>query len=325
MTKFSALRKVSLETDGRVCPWQVLPEKFRLAFVNFLRLRSVAELCIGPNTSGFPLSLLDNSRVLPFKTLALEGCYRANYTGTVAGPPNPSGLVEDLHIGKCNDETLRSVTAWLQMRGPSSLTFERLGDAPSSILTLSNLLAACSNSLTKLDIGIAHGCASLSFHEALEPKRNPPVQYSSVDPLLFTLSSLSHLKHMAIHALASFYDIGFYRYHCDDDSWDHRSPGPTITELVVDSSLKELFLDLDISFYIRESDVPLPSPNFIWSSFIPLAAKCSSLGITLFIQAGFTINEKPVSLHVVSSSITDCSTLAPYVEQGVLSITPKAS
>ena len=320
MTKFSELRKVSLVTDGRVCSWQVLPEKFRLAFEDFLRLRSVAELCIG-YISGFPLSLLDNSRVLPFKTLALEGCSGASYTGTVAGPPNPSGLVEDLHIGKCNDETLHSITAWVQTRGPSSL---RLDDPPDSILIFSNLIAAGSNSLTKLDIGIASGCASLSFHEVLEPKQNPPVRYSSIDPLPFTLSSLSRLKRMAIHAVASFYDTTkFYRYNCND-TWDHRSPCPTITQLVDSPSLKELFLDLDISFYIRASHVPLPSPNFIWSSFIPLAAKCSSLGITLSIQAGFTINGKPVPLHIVSSSISNCSDLAPYVEQGVLFITPKA-
>ena len=64
--------------------------------------------------------------------------------------------------------------------------------------------------------------------------------------------------------------------------------------------------------YFRETYVPFPQPNFIWSSVIPLAAKCSTLGITLFVQARFTIrDEEPTPLHDVSSSIAECSALAP--------------
>ena len=80
------------------------------------------------------------------------------------------------------------------------------------------------------------------FHEALEPKQNPPVRYPSVDPLSFTFSSLFRLKHMVIRAVASFYDTTkFYRYNCND-SCDHRSPGPAINQLLIHHPLKSCSL-----------------------------------------------------------------------------------
>ena len=74
---------------------------------------------------------------------------------------HPSGLVEDLHIEKRNEETLCSVTAWVQTHELAEV--REIGRRTQLDLDTLQPLAASSNSLTRLDIGIADGCAFLSF------------------------------------------------------------------------------------------------------------------------------------------------------------------
>ena len=108
--------------------------------------------------------------------------------------------------------------------------------------------------------------------------------------------------------------------------WDHHSPTPAITGLVSTApNLKQIFLDIMLMLRTRE----LPDPDAIWTPFIPLVEKCAFLSITLTVSvcANFTIlggkEVERLPCSEISSSLSGCGGLQPYVERGVFILMPE--
>ena len=130
---------------------------------------------------------------------------------------------------------------------------------------------------------------------------NSEIEYSHTYLFPFTLAGLSHLEWLTIYARPS----------TTGPEYDHLSPVPGITELISTAppSLRRLSLDLYLFWD--------PGTVF-WSFFVPLAARCSSLSIT--VSVSLLIRQGP---HNVSSALAHCAGLKPYVEKGVFVVIPR--
>jgi len=165
LPRLSGLKTLTLCTIGdTICPWEVLPKAFRLAFLDFLNQGPPKEISIKRFFS-FPLSLLDDCRTI--KKLTLDGC-------SVVCPEGPrdkpgSTRLEHLFIRDCNDASLENIITWLQPCHVQvqSLTLSRPHKRQSftgpSFQGLSRLLSVCLNSLTSLNICLSDSCVSYSL------------------------------------------------------------------------------------------------------------------------------------------------------------------
>ena len=134
----------------------------------------------------------------------------------------------------------------------------------------------------------------------------------------FTLAGLYNLERLTIdarlHSYASNPAIG--------RSETHHSPIPAIVELISTASsssplLKQIFLNFCYIFW----GFGILDPGVVWVPFIPLAAKCSSLAMTVNISPRFKSREWQGEHPADLSSLTDYRGLKPYVEKGVVVVT----
>jgi len=137
-------------------------------------------------------------------------------------------------------------------------------------------------------------------------------------PFPFTLAGLLYIEQLTIRMTCVVPQNG--KMH----GW---GPTPAIMDLISTASpnLKQIFLDFTLSFRIRV----FPDPDVIWAPFIPLAEKCSSLSITISVCANFKFmirgggDKYLLPPSEISSSLSGCGGLKPYVEKGVFILIPE--
>ena len=148
----SLLNKITLKqiTFG----WAALPEAFRLAFLDCLRLSSMKAVCI-IYVSGFPLAALRDAKNL--KRLTLRG-WTPDHDFIPEHSIHPS--IEDLSIQDCKAVALEKVTTWVQAQNLRS--FECLGPCGTlgEVRQLQSLLSSCSNTLVNLNLDFGTACKS---------------------------------------------------------------------------------------------------------------------------------------------------------------------
>jgi len=153
----SLLRKISFSAPhtGQLLEWASLPENFRLAFLDCIRLPSMEAVSI-TLASDFPLTALNHSKSVKSLTL----CGWTPGLGFIAETPR-CPLLEDLAIQDCSREAVQKIIAWVQ---PSNLrSLEVMLLASHDRKQLSGFFSSCSNTLTDLTLDIKSECKLLSF------------------------------------------------------------------------------------------------------------------------------------------------------------------
>jgi len=134
---------------------------------------------------------------------------------------------------------------------------------------------------------------------------NSVIYNQNVARFPFTLTNLRHLEWLTVEANSIF---------CFSGSCS--SPIPAIVELISTASLsfKQIFLKFTYLF------VQARDPEDLWLPFIPLATACSSLSITVYLSARFSVYDfKKCAPEKFSPA--HCGGLIPYIEKGVLVMT----
>jgi len=110
----------------------------------------------------------------------------------------------------------------------------------------------------------------------------------------FKLTDLVHLEYLAIHGA---------------EDWEKAFPVQGLIELISTAppTLKQVHLHLKWDLYLR-------CPG-IWPPFVPIAAKCSSLSVTVYVWM-HCYGEPAVPSLYSPTSPTLCGGLKPYVEAG---------
>jgi hypothetical protein len=131
--------------------WDDLPESFRTAITNCLRLPTLTNVNIS-NINSFPLSALDHSSSL--KRLSLSGIFHrlASVSPPFYYPPL------DLILDDCSSTSTEIITSWVESRNLHSLRSN--GDLGQ----VSRLLEVCANTLTTLMVRIPDDCTHITFH-----------------------------------------------------------------------------------------------------------------------------------------------------------------
>ena len=159
---FSRLKKITLSGFGsRSCmSWHTLPVTFYQAFQHLLRVQCMEDVSI-LYARFLPLSLLNDCKTL---RLTLHSCLVIQYDkGSIEDQPYQP--LEHLSIQYCLYKEMEKITSWVQLRSLRSLRVT-LHEQSEFKNFLPQLLAACSSTLIKLDLGIAYLCmfTSVEFH-----------------------------------------------------------------------------------------------------------------------------------------------------------------
>jgi len=161
---FLGLTKIAIEGTPRsrtILSWHTLPETFRQVFLNILHVQDMKEVSISCITF-FPLSLLDNCKNRNVK-VTLDMCQETRCDRK----SKERGSFEHLSVENYSGTYVEGIMAWIQTHGLRSLKFVPLyRQVWQYRLLLPPFLAACSSTLTNLDVGIEdEHCTSLSFLE----------------------------------------------------------------------------------------------------------------------------------------------------------------
>ena len=304
--------------------WQILPETFHQAFLHFIHAQGKKEVSIC-DVSFFPLSWLNNCKNV---RVTLEQCEETQYDrestkDMLLSYPEP---FEHLSVRYCSETCLENTTAWLQTHNLRSLEYKLgRGGVEESRTFLPQALVACSNSLTNLCLDIDHYCTSsvaepqirlfkadvhLPVQTSYAISNNSAIYNQNVVRFPFTLTSLRHLEWLTVEANSTPYTI-------TSPSWSCSSPIPAIVELIstASPSFKQIFLKFTYYLFLQTRD-----PEDLWLPFIPLAAACSSLSITVYLSARVSVyDSKKYAPEKISPA--HCGGLIPYIEKGVLVMT----
>jgi len=150
---FSRLKKITLSGFGRgsCMSWHTLPVTFCQAFQHLLRVQCIEDVSI-LYAHFLPLSLLNDCKTL---RLTLHFCLDIQYDkGFIEDQPYQP--LEHLYIQYCYEE-MEKIASWVQLRSLRSLRVT-LDEQSEFKDFLPQLLAACSSTLIKLDLDIAHLC-----------------------------------------------------------------------------------------------------------------------------------------------------------------------
>jgi len=159
------LRKIRLShTRPATVTWQMLPEKFYLAFLDCLRLPSMATICI--EFFAFPLSALTQCKHIG--NLSIRGWSHGPETVIVGGNHTPFPTIDSLALHDCCPRFLDTFSNWTRSRNISALEISDTSFG-RSFNNLPRFLICCSHSLTSLDVDIGKRCMSNSYFKlALE-------------------------------------------------------------------------------------------------------------------------------------------------------------
>ena len=363
LPNLSALRELTL--DHSLCSlfrFEELPESFRLAFLDCLRLQSMRDVCIN-YVLHFPFKSALNSECKSIRSLTVRGLFWVHpSTSTndlnldLDGPFTNQDLpLESLCLKNCTDPFLERFVPWFVTCGRSqvrSLEFQcSCGDGAYEWLPI--LLSSSSNTLTSLDLdlGLALLCMSLSWHLAYSylpfagdyDFNMPLIDHGTTQKIPVTLSTLPHLERLTICATLLYTDhvrIGL------SSLWGFYSPIPTITQLFSSSNtLSFKLLNLDFYFTIQGQSL-VQTKSLPWSLLsdvicTPLvhllasisAFECSgsssavSIRVNLHLRWASTTSRsltigRPIPLNVIHSFLAGSNELMQFVEQGRLIVTP---
>ena len=320
----SGLTKLTIEEQPEgwyPFSWQTLPETFHQAFLHFIHAQGKKEVSIC-DVYFFPLSWLNNCKNV---RVTLEHCEETQYDreSTKDMLLSCSEPFEHLSVRSCSETCLENTTAWLQTHNLRSLEYKvGLGGVEESRTFLPQALVACSNSLTNLCLDMDCYCTSsvakpqirllifkanvhLPVQTPYTISNNSVIYNQNVARFPFTLTNLRHLEWLTVEANSIF---------CFSGSCS--SPIPAIVELISTASLsfKQIFLKFTYLF------VQARDPEDLWLPFIPLATACSSLSITVYLSARFSVYDfKKCAPEKFSPA--HCGGLIPYIEKGVLVMT----
>ena len=324
---FSGLTKLKILGLGiNRFMWHELPDRFREAFRHFLHTQGKKKVAIY-DAACFPLSLLNNCENV---WMTLEECKDTQYDkesteDVLLLRPGP---FEHLSLLWCSNICLESTMAWLQTRGLHSLEYE-LGADDVSWEFFPRVLGACSDSLRKLCLHTTYlGTSSVAKFQIHAFKAGFPLHLpvrtsyrvsndsaiydQNIVRFPFTLAGLCRLERLTIKLDKP--DVTFPTPALDPP-WSSESPIPAIVELI--STAPPRFKQIFIEF--RATSFNIPNPEDIWWPFVPLAAKCSSLSITIHVITPFELRK--YSPEEFCSTI-GCRGLIPYMEKGVVIMTP---
>jgi len=140
--------------------WHVLHQSFLSAFKNCLQQSAIQEVCL-TDFSGIPLSVLDNGRNI--RKLTLISCTATNDTRWGTGSPLQS--LQTLIISfEYNDDLLCWALGRVTYLTSLELPYMMHQDDHDEWTDIPALLAACSNSLTKLRLQLAAFCMKYSHN-----------------------------------------------------------------------------------------------------------------------------------------------------------------
>ena len=324
---FSGLTKLKIEGSDRshrFFTWHELPDSFREAFLHFLHAQGKKKVAIH-EAARFPLSLLNNCENVKMTFIACDDMqYDRESTENVL--LSRLGPFEHLSLLYCSKTSQENTTAWLQTRGLRSLECE-VGGGKEIGEFVPRALVACSTSLTHLCLHTDHHCTSsianfqihsfnagfllhLLVRTSYRISNNSAIYDQNIVCFPFTLAGLCHLERLTVKL-----DKADVTYHMTRAFSSLRSPIPAIVELISTAppSFKQIFIEFRPTF----SNVP--NPGNAWWPFVPLAAKCCSLSITVHIITPFELQKYPPKEFC---STIGCRGLMPYVEKGVVIMTP---
>ena len=162
LPNLSALREITLDHPPSWLDWEVLPESFRLTFLDCLRLQSMQVVCL-KRVIRFPYRSALNGECKSIRSLTVRGGRPGQSQINnldLDGPFVNQGLSLCLHISPTHD--MEGFVSWFatcrsQLRSLEFFSFDdRYYDS------LPRLLANSSNSLTSLvlDLGSTRACMS---------------------------------------------------------------------------------------------------------------------------------------------------------------------
>jgi len=161
LPNLSALREITLDHPSvwLDLDWEALPESFRLAFLDCLRLQSMQVVCL-KHILRFPYRSALNDECKSIRSLTVRGPSQINNLD-LDGPLVNQGLSLCLHISVIHD--MEGFVSWFatcrsQLRSLEFFSFDdRCYDS------LPRLLANSSNSLTSLVLDLGSARARMSF------------------------------------------------------------------------------------------------------------------------------------------------------------------
>ena len=299
--------------------WHAMTETFRQAFLHQLQLRDIVVRYI----SFFPMASLNDRRNV---RLSLEYCEETQYDGNSQSYQVP---FDHISIIGCSEMCLDSIASCVKSHGLRSLkcspylftnSFRQLLDACSNSLTNLYLLdSGCTSSIAYLfhsNLADVHRILSGDVSTSYEITNHSAIHnwHENGLHLPFTLANLHHLTQLTI-------DTNPQLFHSDQTSWILISQIPNIAELIYTArpTLKRVSIMYNFLFF---GDFEcLPDSSVIWFPFIPLAARCSSASMSLYISPSFCVcDSKKLYPPNLFSSLGDYKGLTPYVQSGVVVI-----
>ena len=359
LPNLSALKKITL--DHALCPsfgWEGLPESFRLAFLDCLRMQSMRDLCID-SVLHFPYTSAQ------CKSITVRGCFRV-YPSTSTnnldldledGPSTNQDFIpfESLCLQDCTDTFLQGFVPWFVARRSQlrSLEFEGFcGDDGHYCLPM--LLSNSSNTLTSLDLHLGSGATRMSLFLAsciflpfpgYYNFNMPPNDDGATKKIPVTLSTLPHLEQLTIHATLHYDD---HKCIGTSNMWGFHSPIPSIAQLFSSPHTPSFkCLNLDFNFDIRGQSL-VQSQSLPWSllsdvictplihllstiSAFECSVSSSSIRVDLRLRGASTTHRpltilgsmhRTIPLNVIHFLLAGSKELMRFVEQGRLIVTP---
>ena len=137
--------------------WRTLPEAFCQAVVHVLHIQGMKAVTLS-RVAYFPMSLLNNCKDI---RITLDKCEEMQYDEEPIEDVSFPAF-EHLSIRNCSATSLKNTMAWI--RNHKLRTLNAAGDVGKFWKSFPRLLAACSSSLTHLELDIADHC-TFSFVE----------------------------------------------------------------------------------------------------------------------------------------------------------------
>jgi hypothetical protein len=297
-----------------------MPETFHQAFLHHLRPQVLKDIVIGL-IAFFPMSFLDNYRNV---RVTLDCCDETLYDKKSTNPESYPVPFEHLSLIYYSEPFLANIAPWVQMHGLRSLSLEYTLEESSS--SPQQLLVACSTSLTKLSLEtrVCTSSAALLFYlkadfltdyTSYNISNDFTIHNGDIAHFPFKLTGLRNLTQLIIDTRSHLYGTG--------ESWTLRSPIPAIAELVSTArpTLKEITVKIVFIILSGLNCEQLPDPGAVWFPFIPLAVKCSSATISMYISPSFVMPDSLTQFApCLLSALDDYKGLTPYVQRGVVVI-----
>lgn len=154
----SQLQRIKLALTGANVHWISLPQRFRCAFINCLRLPSMKEVYIDGETD-FPLAVFNDCKAIKKLTLhKLLGCH---YHGPETHSAYPQ--LDVLSIFYCNRCCLSNIIPWTEAHLSRLCSLKLRLSHEDDLSMLPTILKSCSNTLTDLDLELGFSCTCFTI------------------------------------------------------------------------------------------------------------------------------------------------------------------